>query len=66
MSFLSLATLLSAALTAAAPLEERAVYSPEHRNATVKKEIATVRSHSAADAAKIPLTPPTSRTFFVT
>ena len=40
--------------------------SSESRIAAVKAEIATIRSHTEADAAKIPLTPTASRTFFVT
>lgn len=62
----SLATLLPAALVAAASLEERTTCSPDDRIAAVKKEIATIGSHTAADAATIPLAPFASRTFFVT
>jgi hypothetical protein len=59
---------LLAAATVAAPLEldERASCSCSTKLAALNAELKTIASHSAADAAKIPLDPLASRTFFVT
>jgi hypothetical protein len=62
----SLLTFAMAALAAAVPLEERASCSCSKKLAALNAELKTIASHSAADAAKIPLDPLASRTFFVT
>ena len=49
------------------PLEERqSTCTFAQKKAAVAAEIQTIRSHSAADAAKIPLNSLASRTFYVT
>lgn len=64
---LSFWTTLLVGLAVAAPTsQKRNSCTAAQRIAAVKAEIATIRSHTAADAAKIPLTETASRTFFVT
>lgn len=47
-------------------LEERTSCSFEQKKAAIQAEIKTISSHSASDAAKIPLDPLASRTFYIT
>ena len=63
----ALSAVICISLTSAHYIEARASScSCDTKIVAVKAEIATIRSHSEADAAKIPLTPTASRTFFVT
>ena len=59
-------TLLMAATTLATPLTTRATCTDTDKINACKAEIQTIRSHSADDAAKIPLAPLASRTFYIT
>lgn len=59
--------LTAISLAFAIPLDTRAVTCRcDDKIAAVKQEIATIRSHTLADANKIPLTPAATRTFLIT
>ncbi|KAK5696074.1 hypothetical protein LTR97_008494 [Elasticomyces elasticus] len=70
MFLTSIYLMCAAALAHGSPIQERTSSSSScssaARIAAVKAEIQTIRSHTVADAAKIPLTPFASRTFIIT
>ncbi|KAK4499754.1 hypothetical protein PRZ48_007940 [Zasmidium cellare] len=57
---------LCIAATIAGPIVARQACTNEMKINACKAEIQTIRSHSLADAAKIPLAPLATRTFYVT
>lgn len=63
-TFFVLAT--AAICSIATPFEEQAACSCAKKKAAMNAELKTIGSHSAADAAKIPLDPLATRSFYVT